>query len=297
MIEKTLNKLYQNFASGGLEKQQFEGLVFRNILKNYSKFGILEKNPESASDFLSWIYPRLSNALSRYKPVPEATFDTYVNAVIRMIYREYKVTEFRRQMTEFSYWSERAHEYNDDNEEGLNCAEIGHTGACCPNILKILKKTCRGVPTPRQALILVLKSYYFVSDDYAAKVAPFLECKKEDLDKMLNELRALRQKKDVHIKKLREQCYSQYYRCLSFENRLVAMEKGSAGYDRLHDIFKRNWLRLFRMRYRLKRMRIEATNMQVAKVMGVAKGTVDASMSLVKRKLSLFKLGNKEKPS
>jgi hypothetical protein len=130
-----------------------------------------------------------------------------------------------------------------------------------------------------------LKAYYYVTDDFVERAAPCLGMAKQEIFKMMDELRALRFEKEVEIRALRERCFSQHFRCISAEKKLHGIGKESVYYKPLHDRTERRRTRLVRMRKRLKNMRTAASNRQVAQVLGVSKGTVDASLHAIKHRM------------
>ena len=218
------------------------------------------------------MYPRLSAAFSRYSPVHGVSFEGYIITTLRMAYKEYKLRESCRNETETAYWLETTRDMLVYEDETEYCIKAN------PN------KEQLDQLTDKQILILLLKSYYFVSDELLTTITNYLNYKKEDIEKMFHELHTMRAEHNILIRSLRNRCHSQHYRCLAFERKLMKSEEGSPRHIRLYNMLKRGKIRLSRMRRRLNRMRAEPSNKQVANVLGIAKGTVDSTLYLIKRK-------------
>ncbi|MDR2402703.1 MAG: hypothetical protein LBD78_01595 [Spirochaetaceae bacterium] len=135
---------------------------------------------------------------------------------------------------------------------------------------------------PRHILMLLLKSYYHVSDDFVGRIAPVIGIEKEKLIMMIETLRKRRYERDEHIRHLKERLHSQYYRCISFERRLLVITEDSAQEALMQRCLEKSRLRIKALRKRLKSIRLDATNRQVAEILGIPKGTVDSSLFALK---------------
>lgn len=278
--EKITDKLYGELSEGLINKREFEAKVFEHLYCHYCSYGVFEKNIEDRHDFLSWLYPRFSRAVDRYIPIENAGFDTFLNSVVRIAYKEYKKTAGRRYDTEQAFWGEIAAD-NLYKEEDFD-----------PYFsLEKLKKNFLGsnkFGNPKHLLIALLKSYYFVSDDFVKRIAPFVKQSCEDIDKLLDRVRDIRDKFDSRYRIVREQCFSQHFRHLSYERRIASLEAGSPARKKLCERADKCRERLTRMRERLKGIRIEASNKQLAEILGLPKGTVDSAMCAFRLKMKKY---------
>jgi hypothetical protein len=139
----------------------------------------------------------------------------------------------------------------------------------------------------RQILFLLLKSYYFISDDFLDRIVPIVGIKKKTLNNMINKLRELRSDREEEIRGLQERIYCQFYRCITFEKRLSAVQENSAHYAKMKSRVERARFRLTAMRKRLTGIRLNATNRQIAQVLGIPKGTVDSNLYMLKSRINL----------
>jgi hypothetical protein len=271
--EKPLDKFYAEYRAGRIDKRELEAQIFKHVLENKSAFGLIHfRSKDECADFLCWLYPRLTLAVERFKPGEKACFNTYINSIMRMADKEYRIRSFYSYDTEKSAWKEEAHDFVlAENEPVYNPDE---------NENREIKK----LVNPRQALILLLKSYYFVQDNLINGIAPSLGLTNTELRKMINALHTMRQPCEEKMRILRERCFLQYFRCITFEKRLSYAEKGTEKHTILINKVEKHRLRLMSMRHRLKNMRVEASNKQIAQILGMSKSKVDFNVNKTKRK-------------
>ncbi|MDR1574788.1 MAG: hypothetical protein LBS37_02175 [Treponema sp.] len=286
-MQKTLslNKLYSQYTEGSLDRKKFEGLIFQAVLENIHHFNLYHWKREDRDDFVSWLYPRLSNAVDTYRDTG-ASFETFIGGVIRWSAKEYRARMADNKIAEYATWTIRAADlYTGQIEpeysvcESPSAAEYSlPADPSAPDLTK----------TPRQLLMLILKCYYYVSDDFVDRIAPMAGIEKECLKKMIDELRERRLKHDKVLSDMKERIHCQFFRCIVYEKRLAAMPENSAAAIRMKSRLQKARIRLAAMRKRLAGIRPDASNRQIAEVVGVSKGTVDASLHAVKARWNNF---------
>jgi hypothetical protein len=245
-----------------LKKKQFEERVFESILENHQRFHLHDWDKDDYIDYICWLYPRMTRAIDNYRETG-ASFDSYISAMIRWSAKEYRSRLADHRVTEYAAWTLQSSEMLVHNNE--------------PEYLNS-KAELKPVVNPRQILLLLLKSYYFISDDFLDRIAPSIGMKKDKLREIINNLRTLRINREEEIHSLQERIYDQFYRCITFEKRLNASVENSAHYVKMKSRLDRARLRLAAMRKRLTGIRLSATNRQIAEVLGIPKGTVDSNL-------------------
>lgn len=265
-----LNDLFRQYTWGDLEKRQFEGLIFEYVLEKYQCFHLYDWDKDDYIDFLCWLYPRMSRAIDNYRETG-SSFEAYISALIRWSAREYRSRQADHQVTEYAAWALRSSELAVHESE--------------PEYLP-LEPQQQTVINPRQILFLLLKSYYFVSEDFLDRVAPCLGMEKKQLSDIVCKLRELRTDREEEIRSLQEQIHCQFYRCITFEKRLTAVPETSAHYAKMRSRLARARARLETMRKRFAGIRLDATNRQIAEVLGIPKGTVDSTLSILKNRMN-----------
>jgi DNA-directed RNA polymerase specialized sigma24 family protein len=259
-----LNDLYAQYAAGLLEKKEFEGAVFKKVQDNIRRFGMPGWNREDSDDFLSWIYLRISRAINTYQDTG-SSFETYIGNLVHLSAKEYRARQIRDYFQESAAWIAHIPEmYVCDHE-----AEYHEQGAEeTENRVKI--------KNPRQLLILILKCSNHVSPDFLEKISSQLGMDSETLFRMIDRLKAQREKRDRDILLMRERVNRQFYQCILLEKKLQSAEAGSIIAQRLRKKLEQRRGRLLKTRNRLIRTRLDPSNQQIAQLLGVTKGTVDS---------------------
>ena len=271
--DKPLSDLYQLYITDNLQKKDFEGMIFQYLLDNYERFRIFKGNRERWSDFLSWLYPRIAKAIDLYRDLG-SSFDAYITSLVYSAAREYRYRETDHSLTEYVCWRARAEEMTLFESEPEYLEN--------PNSAPLPEDV-----NPRQVLLLLLKSYFFVSDEYVKKVAGTIGMDVDAIQNIIGELRSRRSEKEAQILNLRERLHCQHYRCLAYEKRMLKAQSGSEYHEIMKGRFMRAKKRYNAMKKRLGGMRMAASNRMIAEVLGLPRGTVDSSLSSVKNRMSI----------
>lgn len=268
-----LSALHQRYLQGELTKKEFEEYIFKYLLNNHERLNPFKRNEECFMDFLSLLYPRISRAVDNYKD-KGASFEAYLTSIIHWSQKDYKIRESNHFITEYSCWKARAEEISSENPEPEYIGtEID------PGLHEVLENYTR-----RQILILFLKSYYFVSEDLLRRVANILEMRQEELWALVEQLRTQRMKHERAVSELKARVHSQYYRCLTIQNRIAAALPESALYEKLKTHYEKATLRLQNMKTRLAGFKVDASNRQIAEILKLSKGTIDSTLHVIHEK-------------
>ncbi|MCL2043852.1 MAG: hypothetical protein FWG89_06920 [Treponema sp.] len=289
-MENTLsiNDLYKQYSAGFLEKKQFEGAVFKAIQGNVRNYGLPGLCRGDYDDYVSWLYPRISQAICAYRETG-SSFEVYIGTMLRMTAREYRMQQARHYVTESAAWMTQmpdmyARESEPQYGESITVMDKPLPPAGFKTAESALKKTNTGkLKNRRQHLILVLKCSNYVSNDFLERVASRLEIEPEVLLNMVIQLRELRGKRETEINLLRERTNCQYFRCLCYEHSLRFLPDNSAAAQRLKKQLERGRARLESMRKRMANLRPDPSNQQIARVLGIARGTVDSALHHIKK--------------
>jgi RNA polymerase sigma factor (sigma-70 family) len=274
----TLAALYRNYKNGLIGRNVFEAKLMGEIAYRAPSF-LGKSYKRNFSDFLTWLYPRIHNAIDHYQP-KGSSFDGYIYSIVSKANKEFQMKEYDHKITERTVWTEKSQE---------NTAEYEYAAESEPPYLSDTEDETvpfQYIPNPRQILILMLKSYYFLSDDFISRIAPSLGMDKEEINMLIMELRDLRAEREQEIHDLRERVHAQFYRCLSFQHRIEAAPVNSARWQRYTSCLNRGIKRLYSMRETLRNLSTDASNKEIAEVLGISKGTVDASLHTVKKTYS-----------
>jgi len=261
----SLNELFADYSAGLLEKKQLEGEIFKAIKEDMRR--LANWNREDNDDYLSWLYPRISQAIGAYRETG-SSFEVYIGSLVRMTAKEFRSKKARTYLAESAAWMS----VFPDMYTSEDPPEYAHTEE------EIRPKHIN----QRQILILLLKCCCYVSDDFIERAASRLKIPGEELDRMVSFLRKLREKRERHTNLLQEKVNYQFYRCLFYEKRLKALPENSIAAQRIKDRLERGRSRLANLRERLARRFPDPSNHQIAKLLGISKGTVDSVLYRLK---------------
>ncbi|MDR0587144.1 MAG: hypothetical protein LBG26_07885 [Treponema sp.] len=263
-----LDKLLKIYRCGQIDRKELETRIFFRVRENVMRFGLEKMDKENRGDFVSWFYPRIKRAVDRYEDCG-STFDSYINVLVKLSAKEYCLRKKDHKIIERTWWDAKA-------EEMMVCEEEE------PEYFEPKQDFSR-VRNRKQVLLLLLKSYHFLSDDYISRAAPAIGMDRDELKNMVDTLRNQRLGQEEQIRGLQERVYSQFYRCLAFENRMRAFPPGSSHSLEMKKRLEGAKKRLAAMRKRLAAMRADAPNWQIANLIGIKKGTVDSGLHTARR--------------
>ena len=271
MRDIQLSGLYQMYAMNNLSRRNLEVKIFQYLLDNYKRFRLFNKNKDRWNEFISWLYPRLGKAIDRYTELG-SSFDTYIIGLVHNAAREYRCRESEHYMAEYICWKAMAEDMLIQEKEPEYSE--GHNDISLPKDIY-----------PRQILFLLLKSYYFVTDEFAERVSRTIGMEFTVVKAMIDELRNKRSRKEAEILSLRERVHSQHYRCLKFQKRLEGIQAGTEYHTKMKERWERARRRFCAMRKRLRGMSVSPSNRLIAEVMGIPQGTIDSGLFSIKNRL------------
>ena len=265
--------LYSMYIAGDLPKNILEGRIFQHLLDNFERFRLFNGNREKWSDFLSWLYPRFSRAIDLYRNMG-SSFDAYITGLVNSAAREYRCRESDHIITEYVCWKARAEETILQENE--------------PEYLE--EKKAVSIPddiNPKQVLFLLLKSYFFVSNEFVEQVAKAIGMDVSVVQGLIDELKKRRSEKEGKIMDLKDRLHCQHYRCLAYEKRMNNTQPGTEYHEKMKNRLERARKRYKTMRKRLRGMRLSASNRMIAEILDIPRGTVDSSLYAIKNRLAV----------
>jgi len=272
----TLNCLYTDYSTGRLEKKKFEEMIFKTIYKKIPRLAGFRK--EDHEDFISWLYPRISRAVDNYH-VMGSSFEAYINSLVHMAAKEYRL--------------ERNRDYN--AETAAMISQIPEMYACeraigysdyLASTVQVQTQEQKNVKNSRQLLMLTLKCCRYISADFLEKISQKLEMEPETLGAMINRLNKNRKKREARAELVRNLANRWFYRCLFYERTLQLTKENPLVAQRIRKQLEQCRGRLAKAREQLAKMSLDPSNAQIAELLGVTKGTVDAALYTYKKRLA-----------
>jgi hypothetical protein len=264
-----LSKLMTRYSLGIISRKELEGQVFKFVMDNHKEFRPYKWTEEDYRDFVCSFYPRLSRAIDNYRE-SGSSFDAYISTLVRWGIKETRTRKMDHRIAEYACWEAKALDEAAVQEEEEMYSEP--------------EPAFGGVINPRQVLVLLLKSYHYMSQDFLERISPALKMDTEKIRDLIDGLRDLRLRRDEDIRALQERIYTQFYRCIVYEKKLKGAVQDSARHAMLQRRLILGRKRLKSMRARLAKMKTAASNRQVAQILETAKGTIDSHMSRFKAK-------------
>ena len=274
-----INELYSKYNNGSIKRNDLISALYTFLVSNQDITCLCHWPASEYEDFISWFYPRLQKCVDSYKETG-ASFEAFMNKFILVASREFHTRSVINAVTEYSTWSARVPEMYAHEEPPVYNYSKKDTKT--EEIITNLIVNRNGKKNTRRILSLIVKCYYYISDDFADMIAPLIGMKPNELLRLLNKIRELRQEKDNYIYLLRERIFCQFYRCMVIEKRISLVNENSITHKKLLVRQEKARQRLEKMRHRMSNVRTEATNSQIAEVLGVKKGTIDSSLFRLK---------------
>jgi len=243
-MKHILNNLYSGYIAGEVSLTDFESGIYKYLFNNQERTCLNYWNREEYDDFISWFYPHLQSAIKSYVDTG-ASFEAFMAKYLFISAKEYHVRTTINSVTEYSAWSARIPEMYAHEEPPVYI----HKGA--EDVITKLVIDKKGRKNSKRILALILKCYYYVSEDFAEKIAPLIGMECGELLKMLDVIRKIRQDRDDKIYLMKESIYRQFYRCIIYEKRLTMIKENTNTYCKLQDRLEKGRQRLEKMRERL----------------------------------------------
>jgi len=273
MGEARLSDLHQQYVDGGLSKKELEGKIFQWLLQKNEHYNIFPGNQDRWEEYLSWLYPRLSRAVDLYRDLG-SSFEAYIGGVVNCTSREYRCREADHYLTEYVCWRAKAEEM------------MALESECdYPEEQKNITFPVSDDLNPRQLLFLLLKSYYYATDELIKQVSEKIGMDTGAVKDLIKEIKRRRFGKELEFMDLSERLQCQHYRCLAYEKRMYSAQPGTEYHEKMKERFDRARTRFRKMRIRLGNIRLTASNRIIAEVMGIPKGTVDSGLSAIKNQI------------
>lgn len=247
MDEQSLDALPKEIAAGRLTVDAAAMKIMETIYTNPGRFGLSDMDEDARSDFLLEVLPRLSALLERHKE-SVAPFAAYLHASLPGFRRTWqkkiieKTLEDRAMapsVREIYEIAERKRmlavaEPSSADSSGVRSDSLADGRLIFKRILGPQRKSLaplEKVYRQRSALVLALKSAWYIDDEAADKVTGYCGCSKEYFLEQLERMRGLLQKKSRRAADLAEKRDRAWFFICKYRERLLHLEKGSRLYD------------------------------------------------------------------
>ncbi|AEJ19245.1 hypothetical protein [Gracilinema caldarium] len=268
----TMEQLLQEFRAGVSNQRDFEQRVIQYLLNNPHRFSLTTLHPEDRIDFIAFYFPRLRRSIEHYHDTGHS-FDAYIHRSIQYALRDYKKEEQLNQDDEIQLWHQSKWSDNGETELVLDTEQ--------PYMPPEISMKIRN---PRQILLLALKSYRYISPDFSQRIAHALGIDPCKLEQWFHMLKLKRLKIDERINSLQTEIQVCYIKKLRYEGQLTITDLDPIVRIQLEVRAAKNVRRLEKLTERLHKIKKSASNQELAEVLQIPKGTVDATLFVLKQK-------------
>ena len=240
-------------------------------------------NAEDSSDFFCFFQDRISRIIARFT-YQGKSFSSYLSSCIR-----FQMICFQRQAIKA-----REHRECLCREEEVAAEEITYNYSKKPlNFELIQGKTPKNSPlgnlactqTRKKILLLCLKSCYYLDSQTIDHIAAIIEMPGQNLHYLVQELKKDLDAATPRIETLRQKRMELFLMLHFYQKR--RSEEASPDkfpqWNRLCDHYRR---RLSKVQNTIYKTRVEPRHEDIARVLGLPKGTVDSSLFTLKKKMS-----------
>ncbi len=268
------------------------------------RFRIDYLTEDSRSDFIAWLYPRLSGIVRNYNE-SRSSFNTYITWVIRLSWRtfwrnQYSKDACQRVLETEAFTTLLSVEADQSNAQDWNSCTVDtgedygdSSGNEKPpdTAMKAVKtvKGEKGVSSKRSAkkqemearkvFLLACKAGNFLDESAIEKIAKHTGYDEEYIRSTIAIIQNRCKKKRDRMQYAREQqntCYIRAQKCL-FE--MKYLDRGTTRYDSLEKEYRYCVNRLERLKAQSGRQIRSPSNRFIAATLGMSRGTVDAALA------------------
>jgi hypothetical protein len=275
---KVIDEQFANYKQGRLGKDDFACQVYAELTRVLKTYRVFHKDEALWADFPASLFSKVNAAIDRYSEKKDIPFSRYMFSLLKYWRIDWRSKARKNGAAERRAWQMRA----DEAEAALAVSEPDME--YMPEMKEAVASLRTRVPlqNPQQILMLALKSYYCLSDDLLDAVSSATGVSIEQLLRLIEALHQKRQTAEKKFFGLREMMFGQYYKNISMERELRFHKEEGLPLGALQAQMAQGRRRQAALHRKLKNMRMQASNNDVAELLGVTKGLVDYTLSTLK---------------
>ncbi len=269
-------------ASGKITKEEALNLIAEEIYQTPFRFGLALYDEDFRSEVLLSFLQKGRPVLERYIP-ERSSFRSYLFAFVQGLILTQKRNQIRKMMADSSikhYISneEVETEYKQGVQLSVGCAPVKYRASSDRDIWRTLSNRCRAVGTSnaKTALILALKSSYYIPVDYVDEISSYCNIGNAELHRLICELNSLLYRKIERRDLIIERRNNAYYFHRKYFMQLKYCNRDKTDIPALSDKYSRqteNWKNKNRLLQK-SRYRVCPTNKMIAKLLGICERQV-----------------------
>jgi hypothetical protein len=277
-----IEKIPELVASGKMTKTEAVNLIAREIYQSPFRFGLTAYDEDFRSDVLLSFLQKGRFIIERYIP-ERSNFRSYLFASIQGFILTQKRNQIRKMVSDnnirqYIATEEFESEKNTNDHLSVSCPPVKYKAVSNENIWRTMSARCRrvGASNAKTALILALKSSYYIPADYVNDISSFCSLESAELHRVIIELNSLLyakiKRRNIIVERRNNAYYfhRKYFMQMKYCNHeKTNMVSLSQKYGRQTENWKNKNKLLQKSRYR-----VCPTNKMIAKILGICERQV-----------------------
>jgi len=280
MTEHTLESALAAYRQTGTEADRNQAIsaIAEFVYENDRLYRLPRVSDDLRGDFLLWMYPRFGRIVDRFDP-ERASIVTYLKSILCLALKSFARVELARQHNEGAFEFEAATEAAATGDEyGTEVAESEAPRYPQPTGCGPRTRARKDLRT-RKVLLLLYKSLPFIDDTLVSRVARYTGISAQRIwgtIEALNHRCAEKTDRLAQLALLRNSYYVRAHRNLC---QLREVEPGTARYEALERQYAYYTRRLASIRKAVSRVSPIPSNRALARLFGMSRTTVDATLA------------------
>ncbi|ULQ59763.1 hypothetical protein K7I13_15145 [Brucepastera parasyntrophica] len=279
----SLIREYRDRPCASLKEKTVQGMgeyLYMNLLK-YPFRGMDE---DVRSEFIVWLYPKLSLLLDRYD-AGRSGFITYFDMLVHLSYRTFLRQQIIKQTKHQIFTMEEEAELksimeeNNNNDWGM-AAEEPEIPYLCRNMdCREKRKKYKDTLDNRQIFLLTCKAGMYVSDTMIKKVAAYTGYEETYIQTTIDRIRTQWFDRYEKLLRDREKRNEYYFRVRNCHSQMQLVDRESQRFSQLEKEYHYCAKRLEILQKSLIHRRRCPSNRFLAGILGISRGTIDTALA------------------
>lgn len=288
MTEGTLLDRIEEYRAAGTpeRKDRAVSALIEYLYEALFKFRLDGLTDDTRSDFILWMYPRFPAIVEQFNPA-RASFNTYLNWVVRLSYRTFIRNLYSREARQRIYEMEETTRLRSAEDEWLDSDEAMAGAAekdCGYELTEILGRTAalsekQRTIFNRKVYLLACKAGNYLDDAQIKRVAELCGCGEDHLREKIDQLRRECGAKNDRQRRTEEKINGYYVRSQRCLYEMKLMDRDTARYESLRKEYDYCVKRLDSVRRQARRHIRVPSNRLLAATLGISRGTIDSTLA------------------
>ncbi|MCK9169336.1 MAG: hypothetical protein M0P01_02870 [Treponema sp.] len=277
-----IDRIPELVAAGKLTENEAVNLIAKEIYQTPFRFGLAGYDEDFRSEVLLSFLQKGSFILERYIP-ERSNFRSYLFASVQGFILTQKRNQIRKMVSDtnvkhYIATEDQEYEKKESGHLSVSCPHVKYQAVSNENIWRTMSARCRQVGTSnaKTALILALKSSYYIPADYVDDVSSFCSLESAELHRLIIELNSLLYAKIKRRNLIVERRNNAYYFHRKYFMQMKYCNHEKTNMETLSQKYSKqteNWQNKNKLLQK-SRYRVCPTNKMIAKILGICERQV-----------------------